>query len=441
MKLKSFFLTVMIILVSFGGCSKDSFVENDSDVIEKSATPWIKIAIVGGLTYIDPSLMKDCLIEGSDFMNAVTADNIIVELCKPVLDQAINQILAEKPDMLFITGALTFNGEKISHLVVSEILKNISKQGIKVFVIPGHSDINNPAAKAYDGMGSTTTPIITDEEFETIYKEFGYDHSISRDPNSLSYLTQASNKLWILGIDSRVYPIKLWGQIKPETLEWMKYWLEKARKNNTTVLALCHHPVTEAWNEVAIYGRGYVIKDHETVENVLTDAGLRVIFGAHANDITSFSKGENTLYNVSTEYLTSPPHAYRMIFMSPNFMKVETRYVTSVDADIPNGADFLEYTTACYQERMSAFMTQLLVNPPFNLPVGDSNTLGTAAYFGSHFAMALHSFYVGNEQFPPEEEAISQVWPEPFKHILKSIYTDLPPEDLEYTVDMRKKLR
>jgi Icc-related predicted phosphoesterase len=40
-------------------------------------------------------------------------------------------------------------GEKISHETVTGILKNISKQGIKVFVVPGNNDISNPSSRAY----------------------------------------------------------------------------------------------------------------------------------------------------------------------------------------------------------------------------------------------------------------------------------------------------
>ena len=274
-----------------------------------------------------------------------------------------------------------------------------------------------------------------------LYGDYGFKNAISRDPNSMSYLTQAFNNLWILGIDARIYPIINYGLIKPETMEWIKYWLEIANKKNITVLALCHHEVMEPWAETAIWGPAYVLKNHEIVKNELTDAGLRVIFGGYPNDITMNSNERNILYDICAVYLPSPPHSYRMITMNSNFMKIETRYVTSINATIPGGVSLLEYSNAWFIKRISYKLTLMFTKPPFNSPRGDVSAPGTADYYGLYFAEALLAFYAGDEQIPSEVEEISQGWPEPYKHIIKNIYTDLPPEDLQFTVDMRKKRR
>jgi hypothetical protein len=441
-KILWYILLMLMVLICLLNCRKEEtplYTEHPASnfQIGLPAMSQMKIAFIGGLNYLDPSLMVDCLSEGSDFMKIVSADNKVEELCKPIFDQAIYQIMTEKPDLLFITGELSFNGERISHKAVAGILKKVLEKGIKVFVIPGNFDINNPYSKAYNGYESSPTPTVTEDEFESIYKDFGFNDAISRDPNSMSYLTPASKKVWILGIDARIYPITpttLSGHIKQETLEWITYWLAKAKEKNITVLALCHHEITEPWAGCATYGKAYVIQNHEYVENALTDAGLKVIFGAYPNDITMVTKEENVLYDICSVYLPSPPHSYRMIKMEPNSMKVETRYITSINATIPGGSDFLEYSNTCYMKRISQF----LINNSFrNLPRGDVNTQGTADYYGLHFAKALHAFYAGDEQFPPEEEVLSQNWPEPWKSGLKSIYTDLPPEDRQFTFDLK----
>ncbi len=439
MKTKCLFLTAMTFLLLFVGCKNDEFNEQESETYLKSAHPHLKIALIGGLSYLDPSLMVDCLNPESDFMQVLSTENVTEELCKPIVDQALFQITDEKPDILLITGLLSYKGEKISHEVVAEILKNISKKGIKVFVIPGNVDINNSAAKAYQGNGSSPTPTVTEEEFEKLYEDFGFKDAISRDPNSMSYLTEAFNKLWILGIDARVYPVKSRGLIKPETMNWIKYWLDIANKRNITVLALCQNEVTEPWAEAAIWGPAYVIQDHENAENELTDAGLRIIFGAYANDITMYSKEGNALHNICAECLPSPPHSYRMITMDPNFMKIETRYITDIDATIPGGVSLLDYSNARYLERISNRLTPMFVKPPFNVPRGDVLTPGTADYYGLYFAKALLAFYTGDEQIPPEQEEVLREWPELTRHIIKNIYTDLPPEDVQLTIDLRKK--
>jgi len=66
---------------------------------------------------------------------------------------------------------------------------------------------------------------------------------------------------------------------------------------------------------------------------------------------------------------------------------------------------------------------------------------GTAAYYALHIARADATYYGGDEQIPPEELEISEGWPELFKQVLRSMYTDSPPPDRQYTVDMREKIK
>jgi len=333
---------------------------------------------------------------------------------------------------LLIPGGLTYNGEKISHEALVKILKKISKQDIKIFVIPNFRDIDNPSAKAYYGNGSTPTPSISAEEFEKLYQDFGYKDPIAKDPNSLSYLAQAFKGIWILGIDVDA----LTDQIKPETFEWISYWVAKAKEKNITLLPMCSRNITEQFVGEAIFGPAYIINNHTTAENELTDDGLRIIFTAQANDITMFSEGENILYDIATDMLLSPPFAYRMISLEQGFMNIETRYIKSINAAIPGGGDFLTYSNICLAQRLTKIFINILMNS-YHLPLGDAVTPGTASYYAPHYARGLAAFYAGDEQFPPLEEEFSKDWPYPFGFALKTLYTDLPPTDGQYIIDMK----
>jgi hypothetical protein len=361
-------------------------------------------------------------------------NNSVFEFSKPVLDAAVNEILSEKPDLLLITGKLTCRGEKISHEAIAAELKEISEQGIKVFLIPGALDIDDPLARAYNGSGSVPTPSVTEEEFVNIYNDFGFADAISRDPNSLSYLSQPFNKLWILGIDSRP------ARVKPETTEWINQWCALAKKNNITVLPLLSSNVIEAWTNEAIFAPPYMIEEHETLEEALTNAGLRVIFTSPAVDISMNSNGENVLYDISTMPLLTPPFQFRIINMDPNFMQIETRTVSSINATVPGGADLLDYSHNQLVQNLTRLLTfGFAMN--FGLPVGDVSTPGTAAYYALHIAMADATYYGGDERIPPEEYEISEGWPDLFKQVLRSMYTDSPPSDRQFTVDMSKKIK
>jgi hypothetical protein len=335
-----------------------------------------------------------------------------------MMDKVISKILQKKPDLLLIPGDLSYNGEEISHNTIAGILKEISNQGIKVFVIPGIEDISNPLSFAYNGNDHTTTPTINADRFAEIYNDFGYKDPISRDPYSLSYVAQPFDNIWILGIDDR-FGTPEHGAIKPETMEWILDRLAEAKENNITVLGLLHHSITEDWPGMAVPGHLYVIMNHESVEKALTDAGLKIIFSAHAIDITKFANGENTLFDIGSLGMLIPPFSFRMIYMEPNSLEIETHFIKSIDAVIPGGASLLDYS--------NALVEQNLVNRLKSYP----------EYTKRYIAKALMAYYAGDEKIPSEVWKVTEGWPGLLKSMLRDVYIDLPPEDRQYTLDLK----
>ena len=378
----------------------------------------LKIAILGGIQFLDPSLMIDCLGEETDFRLYNNIHHTVGEFSKPMMDEVISKVLKKKPDLLLIPGDLSYNGEEISHNTIAGILKEVSNQGIKVFVIPGIEDILNPLSFAYNGNGHTTTPTIMADRFAEIYSDFGYADAIARDPNSLSYLAQPFDNIWILGIDDRFGTIDH-GAIKPETMEWILGYLAEAKENNITVFGLLHHSVTEDWPGMAGPGHLYVIQNHEYVENALTDAGLKIIFTAHAIDITRISKGENTLYDIGSLGMLIPPFSFRMIYLEQNSMEIETHFIKSIDAPIPGGVSLLDYSNAYVEQNL---IRRLNSYPDFMKPYG---------------ARAIMDYYAGDEKLSSEDRKVFEAWPLSYKNIMININTDLPPEDRQYTLDIQ----
>ena len=136
----------------------------------------------------------------------------------------------DKPDILIISGDLTTNGEKQSHLTLADKLKNIEKtSGTKVYVIPGNHDIENPWARGFKGDERYKIDTISASDFSKIYKDFGYGEAISRDKDSLSYLAAPSDDVWLLMLDTCEYRLNKKagipvtnGEIKDTTLKWIK---------------------------------------------------------------------------------------------------------------------------------------------------------------------------------------------------------------------------
>src|SRR5258708_18274798 len=165
----------------------------------------LKIAIVSDIHYMSSSLLKNNAASGTAFQAYLDQDPKLIEFSDPIFRQCITQVIAEKPDMLLIPGDLTKDGEKISHQDLLKLLKQFDLAHIKVFVVPGNHDVNNPESAQYDGDNATPAPSISAADFAAYYAGYGYDHAISRDQQSLSYVAEAFPGFWILGLDACRY--------------------------------------------------------------------------------------------------------------------------------------------------------------------------------------------------------------------------------------------
>jgi 3',5'-cyclic AMP phosphodiesterase CpdA len=448
MKTMKVFVFLVLVVLAYS-CSKDLAV-NDPDQLSnqenslKSAKPFMKIAVMSDIHFLDPSLLTNGAASGAAFQAYLGPDPKLIEFSGPILQQAISEIVASKPDILLIPGDLTKDGEKVSHETMALLLKQISDQGIKVFVIPGNHDVNNPEAYAYDGNNSTPTPSVSANEFANIYSGFGYNDAISRDENSLSYICQPFNKVWILAIDDCKYYMNgsfatVSGVIKEGTMNWIQDRLAEAKKKNITVLAMMHHGIIEHYAGQQTLDAGYVTDNWEAKADALIDAGLRVMFTGHyhANDIAMRTKGNNALFDIETGSLVTPPSPYRLIRMDPNNMYIDTKHITSINVPFPPGLDFLTYSQMFLSMHMDPIFTFLLSNN-YNVP------LETAAEIAPLFRNAMMAHYAGDEKITPEEQAkddLVGLMSSDLGMVLHSLWTDLPPADNQYIIDMSKKLK
>ncbi len=170
-------------------------------------------------------------------------DGKVVKYLPQLLDAFMDQVIAEKPSALVLSGDITMNGEKINHEELARKLGKVQEAGIPVLVIPGNHDINNPNAAVYFGDEKTAADSVTPEEFYDIYHMYGYDQAISRDSTSLSYVYQLDERNRLLMLDSCQYEPEnlVEGRIKAETLVWMDEQLKKAQEDGMQILPIAHH--------------------------------------------------------------------------------------------------------------------------------------------------------------------------------------------------------
>ncbi|MEI7522731.1 MAG: metallophosphoesterase [Mariniphaga sp.] len=449
MKTLRFFLFFFLALW-ITSCTKD-FVNNQTEQSAdatnglKSASIGLKIAVMSDIHYLDPVLMKNGAASGLAFQNYLNSDPKLIEFSDPIFRKAVTEIIAEKPDILLIPGDITKDGEMVCHRTMAKLLKQVSDQGIKVFVIPGNHDINNPEAVAYNGNNSFTVPSVSASDFSQLYSQFGYKNAISRDEHSLSYVCQPFNNIWILGIDDCKYYLNVTGGlatvsgvIKDGTMHWIRDRLAEAKKKNITVLAMMHHGLVEHYVGQESLDPGYVTDNWEVNADVLIDAGLKVIFTGHyhANDVTMRTNGNNTVYDIETGSLVTPPSPYRIITLDPNWMNIDTKHITSIAATFPPGLQFVSYSRMFLSAHLDGIFTYMLSSPPYSVP---SQYIGDIAPL---FRNAFMAHYAGDEHITPKEllkvQGVSLLSPQ-LGMALQSLWSDLPPADNHLLINMRKK--
>lgn len=162
-----------------------------------------------------------------------------------ITDLWIDEVLRARPATVVLTGDLVLDGETAGHRRLTEKLRRLTEDGIRVLVIPGNHDIGCDFwASSYFGIHQkpVETPMRA-EEFLELYHEFGYDQASASDADSLSYLYKVDQKHWFLMLDSAIYePVnRVAGRIKETTLRWMEEILQAAEQEGAQVIPFAHH--------------------------------------------------------------------------------------------------------------------------------------------------------------------------------------------------------
>lgn len=161
---KNLFIVFAILLTS---CNKiDDTNEPPKDFNQ------VKIAVASDLHLFDNTLLE---APGLAWDKALKEDPKLFIQSEEILDKMISDLIQEKPDVLIIPGDITKDGEFSSHQKAIKQLQKLRQNGIKVLVIPGNHDINNPLAVRFNGDNATPVDHITPQQFKELYKDFGYD--------------------------------------------------------------------------------------------------------------------------------------------------------------------------------------------------------------------------------------------------------------------------
>lgn len=236
-----------------------------------------------------------------------SGDGKLVQYSEQITDAFFSEVKEANPDLLILSGDLTFNGEKQSHLDLKQKLSVLKSSGINILVIPGNHDIDYPLAYYYEGNNAYSTENVSEKEFKNIYSSFGYDGALSRDKNSFSYLYPISKDLYILMLDTNTE--KKTNQIKNSTLHWVEDELKKAYEENINVICVSHQNLLK---HSKLFSDGFVINNNDKLLSLFEQYNISLNLSGHMH-IQHISKSLGDVYDVATGSLSVSPNYYGLI--------------------------------------------------------------------------------------------------------------------------------
>lgn len=197
-----------------------------------------------------------------------------------IMDAFVLEMIRTKPDLVIVSGDMTYNGEKKSHIGLANKFKILKDKGIKVLVLPGNHDLENEMALAFEGDATRPVETVTIEEFEEIYKDYGYGKDdpdvVSRDKKSLNYVYQLGNKCHLIMVETSTKGNDQ--TISNSSYRWIEKWLRKAKDMNMRVIGVSHQNIL-AHNKLFI--AGYKITNSSRLVDLYNKYNVRINLSGH----------------------------------------------------------------------------------------------------------------------------------------------------------------
>lgn len=321
-----------------------------------------KFAVISDPHVYDTSLGTT----GTAFETYLAHDRKMLAESAEILENVVDNLLAvDGLDFLLVPGDLTKDGEYTCHEKFASIMQPLLNKGVKIYVVPGNHDINNPHAVSFSGATTTEVESITPEGFAEMYENFGYGDALYKDPNSLSYIADIAENVWLFAIDSCKYDNNTTspdtsGEISDETLDWITDKLAEAKSKGITVFGMQHHAVIPHFAAQTTFFAEYVIDDYALVGETLAEAGLTLLFTGHfhAQDIVKSTFANSELYEIETGSTVTAPCPYRVIDLDVE--KGELTIESYEVDEIESVDNFATYKTTFTSNGMLDLYTALL---------------------------------------------------------------------------------
>ena len=318
---------------------------------EKPQDMNLRIAVMSDLHYLSPDMIADT----ADFEHALNSDRKLLKESSAILYEKFEQVRADKPDILLVSGDLTKDGEQECHAALAKQLQQLQQDvpGLKIYVINGNHDIRNYNAKNFNTPDGKAVPATRThpEDFKRIYDFVYSDPTViatftpaaGNEAGGLSYVARPVEGLTIIAMDTCRYSKEntsngtdeheTSGAISADLEKWVIGQTAAAKARGDLVIGLEHHGLVPHFDVEPTILPMYLVNGYERIAQEYADAGMSVVFTGHmhAVDIAAMTtKAGNTFYDIETGSALTYPCPVRFVDLRRSTVGGETNTYMSV---------------------------------------------------------------------------------------------------------------
>lgn len=316
--MKNKLLCLMSILLTLCGCSKKDATLSDKDSL--------KIVVTSDLHYLDASCYENYSYMASDLLKG---DGKMTNYSDAIMDSFIAQMQIEQPDLIVVTGDLTFNGEKKSHEALVSKFNTLKEAGIEVALINGNHDVGNFFARSFDDVnGSVAVDTVDRKDFKAIYDNLCYKNDKSIDDNSLSYRLDLNHQYSLIVLDTNSVTYQQNSGISKDTMSWLETQLKDITEQNKVPLVAMHHNL--AIHSELLYA-GYTIDNQEEMLALFKQYNVPLTMSGHIH-MQHIAKADD-IYDIASGSLSISPVQYGVITLTPQAIDYHTDILENIEGD------------------------------------------------------------------------------------------------------------
>lgn len=311
----------------------------------------LRIAVMSDLHYFSPDMIRDT----ADFEHALNSDRKLLKESSAILHEMFEQVRADKPDILLVSGDLTKDGEQECHAALAKQLQQLQQDipGLKIYVINGNHDIRNYNAKNFNTADGKAVPATRTEpeDFKRIYDFVYSDPTVlatftpaeGNKAGGLSYVARPVEGLTVIAMDTCRYSSdntsngddehETSGAISADLEKWVIEQTAAAKARGDLVIGLEHHGLVPHFDVQPTILPMYLVNGYERIAQEYADAGMSVVFTGHmhAVDIAAMTtKAGNTFYDIETGSALTYPCPIRFVDLRRSTVGGETNTYMSV---------------------------------------------------------------------------------------------------------------